>query len=123
MNSINTLEVYRNNEIVFSSTGKWLYPLFDLENFINDKNLAVNGLLIKDKIIGKASAMLIYRLGFNTVEATILSMPAKVFFEKKNVHYVYKKLVDVISCKTEILLHDVDDPEEAYRMLKERAGI
>jgi len=121
MKSTATLEVYQNGTIIFSSTGKWLHPLFDLEKFIKENNLPTEDMVIKDKIVGKASAMLIFRLGFRTVEAGTLSMPAKDFFSGNGIGFTYDKLVDLIDCKTEIILKDIRDPEEAYQILKERA--
>jgi hypothetical protein len=36
--------------------------------------------------------------------------------------YTYERLVDRIYCQTEELLATVEDPEEAYRLMKIRAG-
>lgn len=117
-----TLEVYNNDILLFSSEGKWLHPLFELEDFLKNGPVPTGDLVIKDKIIGKASAMMIYRLGFNTVEAGTMSIPARDFFIKNGVVFTYDILVDLIACKTETLLKDINDPEKAYRILKERAG-
>ncbi len=117
-----TLEVYHNDDLLFSSKGKWLHPLFELEDFLKKGPIPTGDLIIKDKIIGKASAMMIYRLGFNTVEAGTMSIPARDFFIKNEVVFTYDTLVDLIACKTETLLKDINDPEKAYRILKERAG-
>lgn len=122
MNSIRTLEVYKNGEIIFSSTGKWLYPLFDLEDFLQETGLSSEELFIKDKIVGKASAMLICRLGFKKAEAGTLSKPAKMFFENYKIDFTFSNIVEAIDCKTEILLSTIDDCDEAYSILKERAG-
>jgi hypothetical protein len=35
--------------------------------------------------------------------------------------YTYEQLVDRIHCQTEELLATVEDPEEAYRLVKARA--
>ena len=121
MKSTATLEVYKNGNIIFTSTGKWLHPLFDLEKFIKENSLSTEDLVIKDKVVGKASAMLIFRLGFGIVEAGILSMPARNFFSDMGISFTCKNLVDLIDCRTEIILKDIDAPEEAYKILKERA--
>ncbi len=122
MDSIRTLEVYKNGKIIFSSTGKWLYPLFDLEDFLQETGLSSEELFIKDKIVGKASAMLICRLGFKKAEAGTLSKPAKMFFENYKIDFTFSNIVEAIDCKTEILLSTIDDCDEAYSILKERAG-
>ena len=116
-----TLEVYKNDDLLFSSNGKWLYPLFELEEFLKMEPQPTGDLIIRDKIVGKASAMLIYRLGFDTVEAGTLSIPARDFFTKNGVVFTYDTLVDLIDCKTETLLKDINNPQKAYIILKKRA--
>ncbi len=123
MEEKNTLEVTRDGKMVFSSRGKWLYPLFELEEFLENNSCNAEGLVIKDKIVGKASAMLIRRMGFKKAEAGILSIPARDVFTKSGIDFTYTELVDLISCRTEILLKDIEDDTEAYEILRERAGI
>ena len=33
----NSLELYSNNALIFSDNGKWLNPIFNLEDFLKDK--------------------------------------------------------------------------------------
>ena len=122
MEKSSTLEVLFENHIIFSSTGKWLYPLFDLEEFLKKENYPAESLVIEDKIVGKASALLIHYLGCKKVKAGILSDPAKEVFEQNSIEYSFIKRVPLISCKTEVLLKDIDDKDTAYMILKERAG-
>ncbi len=123
MEEKNTLEVTCDGKTVFSSRGKWLYPLFELEEFLVNSSCNAEKSVIKDKIVGKASAMLIRRMGFKKAEAGILSIPAKDIFKKSGIDFTYTTLVELISCKTEMLLKDIEDDEEAYEILKKRAGI
>jgi hypothetical protein len=67
-----TLTVFRNGTPIFTSYGKWLYPLFELEAYLVDHTFQPENLILQDKIIGKAAALLIHRLGFRTVQAGIL---------------------------------------------------
>ena len=118
----NTLEVYQDKRLIFSSTGKWLYPLFDLEEFLKNKNLEPRQLLVKDKIVGKAAALLLVRLKIERLRAGILSELAKIVLDRYKLHYEYGQLVERVLCKTEELLGDIDDPISAYALLLERAG-
>ena len=56
---------------VFTSTGKWLHPLFELEDYLVEHGLEPGNLILQDKIIGKAAALLIHRLGFCTVKVGV----------------------------------------------------
>ncbi len=116
-----TLEVFFQEELIFTSTGKWLYPLFDLEIFLKENTYPVEDLIVKDKIVGKASALLLLYLGCKRVHAGILSELAKEVFEANNIEYSFENIVHRISCKTETILEDINDKVTAYNILKERA--
>jgi hypothetical protein len=83
--------------------------------------VAVETLALRDKIIGKAAALLIVRLGIRTVHAGILSEPGKAALEMHGIDFSYDTLVPRIACQTEELLASIDSPEEAWLILKERA--
>ncbi len=117
-----TLTVFRNGTPIFASNGKWLHPLFELEDYLAEHPIQPAQLLLQDKIIGKAAALLIYRLGFRTVKAGILSRLGEAVLQRYGIVYTYAQLVDRIHCQTEELLAQVEDPEEAYRLVKARAG-
>jgi zinc transport system ATP-binding protein len=117
-----TLTVFRNGTPIFTSYGKWLYPLFELEAYLADHTFQPENLILQDKIIGKAAALLIHRLGFRTVKAGILSRLGEVVLQRHGIAYSYEKLVDRIHCQTEELLATVEDPEAAYQLVKVRAG-
>jgi zinc transport system ATP-binding protein len=117
-----TLTVFRNGTLIFTSYGKWLYPLFELEAYLADHPIEPAQLLLQDKIIGKAAALLIHRLGFRTVKAGVLSKLGEVVLQRHGIVYSYAQLVERIHCQTEELLATVEDPEEAYQLVKVRAG-
>jgi len=117
-----TLTVFRNGTPIFTSYGKWLHPLFELEAYLADLAFEPDQLILQDKIIGKAAALLIHRLGFRTVKAGILSRLGKAVLQRYEIAYSYEQLVDRIHCQTEELLSTVEDPEEAYQLVKVRAG-
>jgi len=116
-----TLIVFRNGTPIFTNYGKWLYPLFELEDYLADHAIEPAQLL-QDKIIGKAAALLILRMGFHTVKAGVLSRLGEAVLQRHGITYTYEQLVERIHCQTEELLAAVEDPEEAYQLVKARAG-
>ena len=78
-------------------------------------------LLLQDKIIGKAVALLIHRLKFRTVQAGVLSRLGGAVLQRHGMAYTYEQMVDRIYCQTEELLATVEEPEEAYQLVKVRA--
>jgi len=117
-----TLRVYYDDQQVFSSVGKWLQPLFELEEFLSTASYPAEGVLVEDKIVGKAAALLLVRLGVRRIKAGVLSELAKAVLERFDVRFSFTTIVERIDCQTEILLADVEDPEQAYRIVKTRAG-
>jgi len=117
-----TLTVLYEGSPIFTSHGKWLYPLFELEEYLAEHPIQSENLILQDKIIGKAAALLIHRLGFQTVKAGVLSRLGEVVFQRHGITYTSEQLVDRIHCQTEELLATVEDPDEAYRLVKVRAG-
>lgn len=117
-----TLIVYKEQEIVFQSDGKWLYPLFSLEVFLQEHPIDMNSVCIHDKVVGKAAAMLIARLQPKRVHGVIMSELAVNFLNQYGLPYSFDQLVERVQCKTESLLLDVDDINEAYDILCKRAG-
>ena len=119
-NGTDSLVVLRDGEAVFRSGGSWLHPLFELEDFLAGCTADPASLTLRDKIVGKAAALLIVRLGFRKVHAGIMSEPGREVFERYGVSTAYDTLVDLIDCATERLLADVNDPEEAHAMILAR---
>lgn len=117
-----SLQYLLDGEVIFASDGSWLHPLFDLEEYLDSVDIDSRSAEIRDKIIGKAAAFLILRIGAARVHGHIMSRLAVDVFETNGMPFTHDKLVDRIDCKTEELLHDVRDAEEAYRILRARAG-
>ena len=116
------LTVSRNGTSIFTSYGKWLHPLFELEEYLVEHVFQPENLILQDKIIGKAAALLILRMGFRTVKAGILSRLGEAVLQRHEMAYTSEQLVERIHCQTEELLAAVEDPEEAYQLVKARAG-
>ena len=117
-----TLTVLYEGSPIFTSHGTWLHPLFELEAYLAEHPIQPEDLILQDKIIGKAAALLIYRLGFRTVKAGILSRLGEAVLQRYVIAYTYEQLVDRIHCQTEDLLAEVEDPEAAYQLVRVRAG-
>jgi hypothetical protein len=62
--------------------------------------------------------LLIHRLGFRTVKAGVLSRLGEAVLQRHCIVYTYEQLVERIHCQTEELLATMEDPEEAYRLVK-----
>ncbi len=118
-----SLEVFNNSTLIFSHDGKWLHPLFALEEFLTTHGPVTGDMQLRDKIIGKAAAMLIYRLGFRTIHAGIISSLAVDFLQGKQVKLSWDQLVDQIQCRTEALYADKGDVDQAWSELRKRAGL
>src|SRR2546428_8958820 len=116
------LTVLQDGTPIFTSHGTWLHPLFELEEYLADHAFQPAQLLLQDKIIGKAAALLILRMGFHTVKAGVLSRLGEAVLQRYGIVYTYEQLVDRIHCQTEELLATVEDPEGAYQLVKARAG-
>ncbi len=68
-----TLTVLYEGSPIFTSHGKWLHPFFELEAYLAAHPIQPESLILQDKIIGEAAALMIHRLGFCIVKAGILS--------------------------------------------------
>ncbi len=116
-----TLQVFLGERIVFASDGRWLHPLFDLEEFLKGSDYAPERLVARDRIVGKAAALLFARMGIRTVHAGILSRLAEEVLKQRGIEHRFDTRVERIDCATEELLANIDDSESAYLLLAERA--
>lgn len=116
-----TLEVLAGGHTVFSSDGSWLHPLLELDAFLASGPRPRGELVAIDKVVGKAAAMIMVHLGIRRVHAGIMSRLALVFLEGHDIPFTYEELVDRVLCRTEELLAEIEDPAEAFRLIKRRA--
>lgn len=99
-----SLEVYQDRTLVFSSSGKWLHPLLELETFLSKSTIDPGTLSLHDRIIGRAAAALIITMRIQKVHADILSDYAKDLFNAHGTEYISDTIVEKITCKTEHLI-------------------
>jgi hypothetical protein len=116
-----SLQFLIDGAAVFTSVGKWLHPLFDLERFVKEHGIDASRGEIRDKVVGRGSALLIVRLGVRKVHAGLLSRLGKDVLDRAGVVVTWDTLVDQVACATEGILSEVTDLEEAYRILADRA--
>jgi len=117
-----SLIVKANDREIFSSHGKWLYPLFELEDFLAKNRYRTSELFLQDKIAGKAAAYLITRLGFVRVHIHLISQGALDVFSRHHVTASYDQVVPRIECKTEAIVRGDEDLDSVWQMLRRRAG-
>ena len=120
------------NYSIIASNGYFSYdsgirPVIDR---INEKEDFFKGLEVADKIIGKASAMLLSLSGVKKVHAIVLSQAGKDIFDKYDVEYSFDELTDYIvnrkgdgMCPMEMTVKDIDDLREAYEALKKKTTL
>jgi len=113
-------EVYDNPLLIFASSGHWLHPIFEFEEFLKKRAISPDTLEIRDKIIGRAAALLLVRLGVKRIHAGLLSNLGKEILEVNGITYFYDKLIPKIGCQTEDILRDEFDTERAYSLILER---
>lgn len=118
--TVNSLQVTNGDKVVFQHTGKWLYPLLDLTLFFDTNSGPESHWLLEDRIIGKAAALLIQRLGFKHVKTPIISKPAVDVFKAAEIAFSAVEIVEKIDCQTEQLLAEINAPEEAYIFILNR---
>ncbi|WP_168203321.1 DUF1893 domain-containing protein [Oceanispirochaeta crateris] len=116
------LTVTHNDTVVFTHDGHWLHPLFALEDFLKESEWDCSELFLKDKLIGRAAAVLIHRMGFRRCHGSTLSSRGLSLFEDLGIQCSYDLLVDKLDCQTELILTDDLSLEEAYQELSRRAG-
>jgi hypothetical protein len=116
-----SLQVILNGKVIFQSHKQWLFPLFDLEDYLKKNPISLANAEVRDKVIGKAAALLILRLGAGRVHGDVMSEIADNALSRAGTTHTFDKLVKRIDCQTEEILFKIDDPEAAHTLLCKRA--
>jgi len=126
------LKIYDDETLIFESKSKWLHPIFEFEEFLHEKeskgdfsiNRKIHNLYAHDSAIGKAAAVLFMRLGIKKLHGDIVSTLAIEYITKNfnNVSITYDTLVDRLMCQTEHILEELNDIDEMYYILRQRAA-
>lgn len=125
-----TLHVFSGTELIFSSSGKWLMPVFELEQFMETYTGARSELSAHDTAIGKAAAVMMIRLGITRIHANIASVLAQSYVEWFNsghagcrIELISDVTVPKLLCATEDQLAPMTDSDAMYRILRQRAKL
>jgi len=113
-------EAYVNDHLIFYSDRRWLHPIFEFEKFLAGRELPVAEILVRDKIIGRAAALLLVRLGVRTIEAQTMSELGREVLKTYRVSFRYQHLVERIGCQTEVILKGELNPQTAYEIIRNR---
>jgi hypothetical protein len=121
-----TCQVFQGEKLIFTSQSHWLHPLFELNDFfLAQDNLSCLGaredLFLRDRIIGRAAALMIAKMNILHCAAPIVSKRALPIFEMFHVNVEYDEIVPRLPCQTEDILEEITDPSEAWNILKKRA--
>ena len=117
-----SLVVTYKGEEIFTSRGKWLYPLFELEDLFKDHDYPRDELDVVEKVAGQAAAFLIARLGIKKCHIKLISDKAIPVFKRFGVSFTYDEKVPLIQCRTEHILDKDMSLDEAWQILRRRAG-
>jgi ABC-type Mn2+/Zn2+ transport system ATPase subunit len=125
-----TLRVFNGETPVFSASGKWLMPLFELEHFLESYTGKADNLAAHDTAVGKAGVVLMDRLGIRRVHAEMASDLAVNYVAELNaqpgrapLEFSYENKVPRLLCATESQLEPLVDQNEMYRILRRRASL
>ena len=119
------LAIFKDGELVFSSAQEGLSPLV---RAIEEAGLErLKGCVVADRVIGRAAALLICLMGAREAHALVMSKGALRALEEHGIIARARELVEHITapngqapCPFERLVEDVEEPEEAYRLIVRR---
>eukprot|EP01065_Artemidia_motanka_P037001 TRINITY_DN45124_c0_g1_i1.p1 TRINITY_DN45124_c0_g1~~TRINITY_DN45124_c0_g1_i1.p1 ORF type:complete len:153 (+),score=38.74 TRINITY_DN45124_c0_g1_i1:44-460(+) len=120
-----TLLVRRADAVVFQSSGKWLHPIFELREWLlpegpsGQPRFPPESLAIRDKVVGRAAALLFLHTGIRQVHAVTLSKPGQAALVDAGVAPTYDSLIESVGCRTERMLADCADPAAACEILSQ----
>lgn len=99
----------------------------DLLELLENEPQRLQGAIVADKIVGKASASLMTVAGVKQVYTNIISKPAREMLEKAGVQVSAAEEVEMIlnrdqtgQCPMDQSLNDIDDPKECAAMLMQK---
>jgi len=119
-NMQHSLEVFKQDKLIFYSDAHWLHPLLELQNFLKQNIYNPQELFLKDKIIGRAAALILVHFGFKKVHGELMSRLAREVLDYYAIDYTFDQLIDRIACQTEELLKSEWNGHKAYLLIKNR---
>lgn len=122
-------ELKNKGYALISSNGYYSYEngIKPIINKLNEDKMFFKDLIVADKIVGKASAMLLTLSGVKEVYAQVMSISGKNILEQNNIVFHYETLTDYIinrkgddMCPMEKTVLEIDDLEKAYIALNNK---
>ena len=96
-----------------------------LMNWLHQSPEIIEGSYVIDKVVGKASAMLLTYGGARKIHGKLMSRPADEFLTAHGIEHTYDVMTDYIlnqdqsdMCPMEKRVKDLKEPEEAFAALK-----
>ena len=117
-----SLQIFASNKLIYSSSGKWLHPLFEFGDFLKTYKGDLTNLSSHDASVGKAAAVLSVRFGIKKIHANLMSDVAINYLNEKNakgakIEFHYDTKIDKLKCITEKEYENIKDEEEIYQKL------
>lgn len=122
--SSDTLRVYKEERLLFSSKKSMLLPLMEYIDKLSDGNRAV---VIFDKMVGNAAALLAVKAGCSEVMSPVGSEAAIKTLDYYGIKYHLEKIVSRVktpaggNCPMEALSAG-KEPEGFYRIMRKMIG-
>lgn len=123
MESSDTLRVYEGENLVFSSEKERLMPLLD---YIREYGDDTRPIVVFDKVMGNAAALLAIKAGSSEVYSPLGSEPATVSLGEHGVRYTITELIPYILQDNGVDMCPMEKlslgktPDEFYRAMMER---
>lgn len=113
-----------NASDIYTSKKSGIAPLMDI---LAENPSFLNGSAVADRVIGKAAAMLMLFGNVSEVYTDVISTHALEAFDRYGINAEYSECVPYIinrsgdgMCPMEKAVLDVDEPKEAYEVLKKK---
>ena len=113
--------VFCKAEQVITCTQRGVKPLLEMIDAGKD----LRGYSVADKVVGKAAALLYAYMQVREVYAPVMSKGAERTLLRYGIAVLYESSVDRIQnrrgdglCPMETAVWDIDDPEQAYKILR-----
>lgn len=118
-----SLNVYHGDRLIFSSSEKMLLPLLQ---YIKEYASRCQDVVVMDKIVGRAAAMLLVKACCYEVFSPLASERALEILDRHKILHYFSRVVPVILkpgteeiCPMEKLSSGMDDAEEFYNTVKD----
>lgn len=116
-----TCIILKDATIIYTSTKRGVAPLIDFY----EQNGIQEHLIVIDRIVGKAAALLAVLIGAKTISTPIISRDAYQFLLQYDIDVQYIQIVDYIinrdhtgRCPIESSVLTINNPEEGYTKIK-----